>query len=157
MWCFLYLCLYQQCRQCIIDTLEDLGPDGTITNSRVIDGVTVSMSNTAGINMVALSYAPYVTDPAYYSFLNGGVRNAPANPGNVSGSRFISTYASNPDNQTGAINNIGVMRFEFSSLVNSFGFTTLDVLELDNLATNFASLTAYDSIGNILDATLLTG
>ena len=140
-----------------IDTFEDLGPDGTLANSRVIDGVTVDMSNTAGVNMIGLSYAPYVTDAAYYSFSNAGVMNQVANPANVSGQRFISTFARNPDNQTGHLNLVGILRFDFSSTVSEFGFTTLDVLEAGNAAANFALMNAYDNMGNLLDSMELIG
>jgi len=140
-----------------IDTFEDLGPDGSLANSRIIDGVNVSMSNTAGINMIALSYAPYVTDTAYDSFSNSGVMNLAANPANVSGQRFVSTFARNPDNQAGHMNTVGVLRFDFSSVVSEFGFTTLDVLEAGNTAANFALMAAYDSMDNLLDSMELTG
>lgn len=75
-----------------VDTLEDIGPDGTEVASRVIDGVTVTISVTTG-SMEARTYY----DDTPIAFGGAGGWNIPLHPENVSGNRFIRSYLSFED------------------------------------------------------------
>ncbi len=101
-----------------IDDFEDTGPNYTIVNSRVIEGVTITFSNASSLPFLSVTYF----DEGSPSFVGAddGV-NAPVDPSQVSGNRFISTA----DN----INTDMPIVFEFSSPLGVFGLTTLDVLE----------------------------
>jgi hypothetical protein len=103
-----------------IDDFEDPGPNYTVISERVIDDVTVSLSN-ARDDIFPFLLVTY-NDPSSPSFIgaNDGI-NEPANPGAVSGTRFISTA----DN----INLDMPIVFDFSIPVGVFGLTTIDVLE----------------------------
>ena len=101
-----------------IDDFEDTGPNFTIVSSRVIEGVTINLSNASGLPFLSVTYF----DEGSHSFLGAGDGvNAPADPSRVSGNRFISTA----DN----INTDMPLVFEFSTPLGVFGLTTLDVLE----------------------------
>lgn len=104
--------------QADVDELEDIGPDLTPISSRTIGDVTVTISTASGNGYWAATY----NDATTHSFTGAGdLTNAPLNPANVSGSRFIST--------TEDINHDMPIVFDFSAPVWSFGLTTLDVLE----------------------------
>lgn len=109
----------------MIDTFEDLGADGSIVSSRIIDGVEVSFSNNKGANMVALTYG----DSGVNAFVgDGGAWNTPAVPSNVSGSRFISTWTNSGINGSNAyLDGTLQLFFTFSEGIDAFGFTTIDV------------------------------
>ena len=101
-----------------VDDFEDLGANYTQIHSRVIEGVTVTLSNASGLPFLAVTYF----DSGSPSFAGAGDQvNAPLEPARVSGARFISTA----DN----INTDMPIVFEFSTPVGIFGLTTLDVLE----------------------------
>ncbi len=101
-----------------VDDLEDIGPDLTPVTTRVIGDVVVSISTASGQVYMAATY----NDATAHSFTGAGnLTNAPLNPTNVSGARFIST--------THDIAQDMPITFEFSAPVWSFGLTTLDVLE----------------------------
>jgi len=101
-----------------IDDFEDTGPNFTIVNSRVIEGVTITISNASGLPFLSMTYF----DEGSPAFVGAGDGvNAPVDPSRVSGNRFISTA----DN----INTDMPIVFEFSSPLGVFGLTTLDVLE----------------------------
>ncbi len=130
----------------IVDTLEDIGPDGSFVGSRTIGGVTVTISPTMGV-MGARTY--FSTSTVAFS---GQGPNTPLTLANVSGDRFIST---NDDTcvQTGiCFDEAAPIVFEFSSAVAGFGLTTLDLLEVQALPTTYISLTAYD----VADAVVAT-
>ncbi|MDC1018847.1 PEP-CTERM sorting domain-containing protein [Pseudomonadales bacterium] len=100
--------------------LENIGVDGSITNSVTSSGVTVNIAPASG-NMHACSYF----DSSQFCFAGQGT-NTPLNPANVSGTRFISTYAGS---HTTFIHNAAPIAFSFSETIKSFGLTTLDLLE----------------------------
>jgi hypothetical protein len=101
-----------------VDDFEDTGPNFTIVNSRVIEGITITISNASGLPFLSVTYF----DEGSHSFAGAGDEtNAPLDPSQVSGNRFISTA----DN----INTDMPIVFEFSSPLGAFGLTTLDVLE----------------------------
>jgi hypothetical protein len=101
-----------------IDDLEDTGPNFTHITTRVIDGISVTLSNSSGLPFLAVTYF----DEGSHSFLGADDQvNAPVDPAQVSGDRFISTA----DN----INVDMPIVFDFSTPVGTFGFTTIDVLE----------------------------
>ncbi|MBU8870622.1 MAG: hypothetical protein KOO60_07150 [Gemmatimonadales bacterium] len=101
-----------------IDDFENTGPNFTYVNSRVNDGVTVTISNASGLPYLSVTYF----DEGSHCFLGADdVVNAPVDPLRVSGDIFISTA----DN----INTDMPIVFEFSTPLGSFGLTTLDVLE----------------------------
>lgn len=101
-----------------VDDFEDTGPNFTIVNSRVVEGITVTISNASGLPFLSMTYF----DEGSHSFAGAGDEiNAPLDPSQVSGNRFISTA----DN----INTDMPIVFEFSSPLGAFGLTTLDVLE----------------------------
>lgn len=101
-----------------VDDFEDTGPNFTVVQTRVIEGVTVTISNASGLPFLSMTYF----DAGSNSFIgaNDGV-NAPVDPAAVSGERFISTADD--------INNDMPIVFEFSTPLGLFGLTTLDVLE----------------------------
>ncbi len=101
-----------------VDDFEDTGPNFTHVATRVIDGVTVTISNTSGLPYLSVTYF----DATSHSFAGAeDAINAPEDPSRVSGNLFISTA----DN----INTDMPITFEFSTPVGIFGLTTLDVLE----------------------------
>lgn len=101
-----------------IDDFEDTGPNYTVVSSRVIDGITVTFSNSSGLPFLSVAYF----DEGSPSFLGAGdLVNAPVDPSRVSGNRFISTADD--------INVDMPIVFDFSTPVGVFGLTTLDVLE----------------------------
>jgi hypothetical protein len=125
------------------DSLEDIGPDCTVVGSRIIDGVTVTISTHGGYGMVACTYY----DSLCYAFDGAdGQKNAPLNPGNVSGARFISSVG--PGQRFPYAQPV---IFEFDQPVTLFGLTTLDLCEDDD-PTAELSLRAYDALDNVVDS-----
>jgi hypothetical protein len=109
------------------DNLEDIGPDGTTVTTRVIDGVTVTITTAGGTPLLARTYTEGTA-----AFLGaGGQPNAPLNPTRVSGTRFISTsyYVDGDDNPLNTLSQLGYLVFEFDTPVATFGFTTIDLME----------------------------
>ena len=101
-----------------VDDFEDLGANFTVVSTRVIAGVTVTLDNARGWPFLSVGYH----DTASHSFLGAGdLVNAPDDPGNVSGSRFVSTADD--------INRDMPLTFSFDSPLGIFGLTTIDVLE----------------------------
>ena len=133
-----------------LDTLEDIGPDGTPITSRTIGGVTVSISTASGKSLEARTYFDSV--PNAFGGAGGGA-NAPAIPGNVSLTRFISTVdrAFTPNNW--AFGQVAPIIFDFSSPIQRFGLTTVDLLEGNGSLT----FRAYDAGGNIVAEQTRTG
>ena len=132
-----------------VDVLEDIGPDTTPVTTRVIDGVTVTISTGAGLQMQACTYY----DSTVYAFTGkDGAVNAPLNPGNVSGTRFISTLGTNSRFQ-----NVEPITFEFDQPVTSFGLTTLDLLEDEEDPTTTLRLEAFDAADALVDEQVRTG
>ncbi len=109
-----------------VDDLENIGANWTPITTRVIGGVTVTISTAAG-TMTARTYF----DSTSYAFTGAaGNDNAPLVPANVSGSRFISTSGQNShfmDHQP--------ITFDFSTPVGAFGLTTIDLLESGSSST----------------------
>ena len=101
-----------------VDDFEDTGPNFTVVSSRVIEGVTIDLSNASGLPFLSVTY----NDPASHCFVgaNDGI-NEPVDPSQVSGNRFISTA----DN----INLDMPIVFDFSIPLGIFGISTIDVLE----------------------------
>ena len=128
----------------IIDTLEDIGPDGTHVTSLEIAGVTVTISTADQTPMKAYTY--YESPHAFAG--KDQVGNAPLHPENVSGNRFISAQY---------INLRQPIVFTFSKPVIGFGFTTLDLLENGCHSTDFIKLEALNSNGQVVDSQTLTG
>jgi hypothetical protein len=129
-----------------LDPLEDIGPDITTITTRTIGDVTVTISNATGNPYWAATYY----DDTVPSFLGAGDQtNAPLNPANVSGTRFIST--------TEDINLDMPIVFEFSAPVWSFGLTTLDVLEdVETSADAEVRLQGFNG-DNLVDEHVRTG
>jgi len=101
-----------------VDDFEGTEPNFTNVNSRVIEGITVTISNASGLPYLLVTYF----DEGSHSFVGADDQvNAPLDPSRVSGTRFISTA----DN----INTDMPIVFEFSTPLGVFGLTTLDVLE----------------------------
>ena len=132
-----------------VDGLEDIGPDNTPVTTRLIDGVTVTISTDTGLQMQACTYY----DSTARAF-NGKdlADNAPLNPGNVSGTRFISTLGANSRFQ-----NVEPITFEFDQPVTSFGLTTLDLLEDEEDPTTTLRLQAFDASDALVDEQVRTG
>lgn len=101
-----------------VDDFEDTAPNYTPVASRVIDDITVSISNSRDWPFLLVTYF----DDDSHCFLGAeDVVNAPADPALVSGERFISTADD--------INLDLPIVFEFSIPVGIFGLKTVDVLE----------------------------
>lgn len=133
----------------VIDTLEDIGPNGAVVTSRLIGGIEVTID--AGAN--AGVYANTYFDPSLHYFSGphsacGSTCNDPLDPTNVSGNRFIGGY---PDGTPTFENRVPSYTFEFSSNLSGFGLTTIDLLENNGGDTDWITLTAYNSLGAILD------
>ena len=125
-----------------IDTLENIGADGTPVTSRIIGDVVVDISTSAGINLGARTYFDN-SPPSFHGAGSG--RNAPLNPGNVSGTRFIST--SNLNLSSGNFVQVRPIVFRFSKPILGFGLTTLDLLENSVTASSRITLEARDASG----------
>lgn len=124
------------------DQLEDIGPDGTPVTSRTLDGVTVTITPQGGLPLTARTY-----DADTLAAFNGGdhQRNRPLNPGDVSGTRFIS----NVGDTINFVNAQPIM-FEFDQPVSVFGLTTLDLLEDGEVGAEI-KLQAFDQAGSLID------
>jgi hypothetical protein len=110
----------------VVDDLEDIGPDCTPVLTRVIGGVTVTITTQNETVMSARTYYPYYDPNDYcYAFVgHESIDNAPLSPDNVTATRFISTIDSNlwfPEAEP--------IVFQFDSPVSAFGLTTVDLLE----------------------------
>ena len=131
-----------------VDDLESIGPDLTPVTTRIIEGVTVTISTAQGSDLLARTYG---VPPA--AFLgSGGLDNVPLNPENISGERFISS--------SGFIGGFDVFEpiiFEFSEPVTAFGFTTIDLFEDGAPPTDFLSLRAFDEPGEVVNEHVRTG
>jgi len=131
----------------VLDTLEDIGADGTIVDYRNIGSVGVDISVGTGEPMRAFTY--FVSDPWAFAGLYG-VKNAPLNPGNVSGERFIS------GSLVAGFEHHNPVIFDFSSPIQTFGLTVIGLLESGAPYTNYLSLIAYDAVGNTVDVQTIT-
>ncbi len=132
----------------IVDTLEDIGPDGTPVASRSLSGITIGIATTGAAQMAAFTYN--VANPKAFDGA-GGSSNVPLNPGNVSGSRFIAGLDSGIEFDQPIV-------FTFSEGVLGFGLTTLDLLEgPGGLPSFFVALEARDAQGTVLDIQTRTG
>ena len=124
------------------DGLEDIGPDCTVVGSRLMDGVTVTISSEGGFDMLARTY----NDSGCFAFNGADLEvNAPLFPENVSGTRFMSTHVPGcwfPD--------IEPIIFEFDRPIMLFGLSTLDLCESGDESAE-VSLVAYDSLSNAVD------
>jgi|LGOV01.1.fsa_nt_gb hypothetical protein len=129
----------------ITDTLEDIGSDGTEIETRVMGSVTVTISTSGLAPMVAQTY--FNTATKAFDGHNGTL-NAPLVPGNVSGTRFISSNTGIPNAQP--------IIFDFSEGVFGFGLTTLDLLESPN-SNEFVTLEARNLQGSIIDSQTRNG
>jgi hypothetical protein len=116
--CTLFLLILAGAAMAGIDDFEDPGPNYTVISERVIEGITITLSNARGWPFLLVTY----NDPSSHCFVgaNDGI-NAPADPAGVSGTRFISTADD--------INLDMPIVFDFSTPVGIFGLTTIDVLE----------------------------
>ena len=128
-----------------IDTLEDIGPNGSTITQRLIDGVLVDITVGSGGSLIAGTYY----DPSFFLF--GGAteylnrNNDPLNPSSVSLDRFVNINVG-----SGNIY-FPPLTFDFSSPISEFGLTTIDLLENKTGADDWVTFYAYDSHGNILD------
>ena len=130
-----------------VDMLEDIGPDGTPVLSRTIAGVEVTMSS-AGGPLGARTY--YDSDPLAFGGIGGALNNSPLVPSNVSLYRFLRT--------DGAFEGeVLPISFEFSSPIESFGLTTLDLLEYGEPDEATVEIRAYDASDILLDEMVRTG
>ncbi len=131
-----------------VDDLETIGPDLTPVTQRIIDGVTVTISTTAGVDLLARTYG--VLPSAFGGA--GGADNEPLNPGNVSGSRFISSSGF-----AGGFDSVQPIIFEFSAPLVSFGLTTIDLLEDGAPSSDFVVLRAFDTTNTLVAEVLRAG
>jgi hypothetical protein len=115
---------------CAVDGLEDIGDNNTEVTSRIINGITVTISTETGITKAKT----YNGGPTAFTG-HGGV-NVPLNPANVSGTRFISASMASLD----YFEDVQPITFIFSSRITSFGLTTLDLLEANVGATETLKL-----------------
>ena len=131
------------------DTLEDLPEDGTPIHQRVIDGVTVSISNENGDPLFAATYDDCT--PAIFGGVDGAC-NVPLNRSQVSGRRFIGRC--DPPA-------LVTLFFELDPPATAFGLTTLDLLETssdpDDHDDMVLSLVAYDVDGIMVDIHIRQG
>ena len=126
------------------DDLETIGADGTSVTSRVVGGITVAI-------VPGLTAGTYFDQtPVIFFGPAGGVgtANDPLTPANVSGDRFIGgtfTVLTGP------------ITFSFSSPLNQFELTTLDMLEDGESSTAQVTLSAFDSSNFLLDQQIRVG
>ena len=128
----------------VVDDLEDIGPDCEfVVTTRVIGGVTVTIFTQGETSMTARTY--YDGTCLAFGGYDGG-DNAPLNPENVSGMRFISSSGPSglPDAQP--------IIFELDAPVSSFGLTTLDLLEFCDTVDPTLTLRGFNALGNEVDA-----
>ena len=130
-----------------VDDFEDLSP-GTIVTSRIIDGVTVTLSTDNARRPFRVGTYGDPNPILAFSGLNDQ-DNAPLNPGNVSGSQFISTLTNDPP-FTG-FDSATPITFTFSQPVVSFELTTLDVLEEGVSSDVIVLLRAFDDSDTEMD------
>lgn len=126
-----------------LDSLEDIGVDGSAFESRMIDGVSVLLATARGAAICA-TYCD--SSPLMFSGTPDCTsQNYPAQPANVSGTRFIG----GPD---GGFIHAQPFEFVFSEPVAAFGLTTLDLLEQGdpNGDRAYVSLVAFDVEGNVV-------
>ncbi|MDJ0581370.1 hypothetical protein [Crocosphaera sp.] len=137
-----------------VDTLEDIGVNGTVVNSRTIGDVEVNISTRNNRDIFAKTY--FDNSTIAFAFVGAnGQSNAPFNPANVSGSHFISTVL------TGDVNSffdqVKPITFSFSEPILGFGLTTIDLLEPGVTSNNFLSLSVFDASNNLIDSQIRTG
>ena len=145
-----FLLMIESYAQLTIDDLEDIGPNCSVVTTRIIDGVTVTITTQGGYPMLANTY----NDSTCLAFSGADDEpNTPLNPGNVSGTRFIS-HSNYP-------NNLGFPQaqpiiFLFNQPVTFFGLTTLDLCENNDLGAEL-KLQAFDNSNNLIDEHIRTG
>ncbi|WP_200345615.1 hypothetical protein [Halochromatium glycolicum] len=132
----------------ITDTLEDIGPDGAAVEVRSIGGISVFINPSDGLVMEGRTYFDS-TPQAFAGPAHNATPNVPLHPGNVSGTRFIST-ANSSNSPIRPIDWVEPIVFDFSSPVFGFGITTLDLLENGVLATDFVTFEARDINGSLV-------
>ena len=136
------------------DGLENIGADGALVSSRTIGGVTVGI--TTAIDATDPMEARTYFDGSPRAFAGAGnADNAPLNPSNVSGTRFIST--SRHFNTQTRLGNASPVVFSFSTAIAGFGFTTLDLLESITPAGRTVTLEALNSASAVVASMSLTG
>jgi hypothetical protein len=134
------------------DDFEDIGLDGSAVTTRVIDGVTVTITTGDGTPFLARTYNVGIA-----AFRGAGdSSNAPLNPGNLSGTRFISTsyYPEGSVYAVKRLDSVMELVFEFDRPVAAFGFTTIDLAEGPVIGSDPAgelTLVALDSANQPLD------
>lgn len=124
-----------------VDTFEDLGADGTPVPSRVLEGITITLSNAGATPLTARTYGSG-TDVAFTGA--GGGTNVPKYPEQVSGTRFISASEGSDTFNTDA-----PIVFTLSEPVAAFGLTTLDLME-SFAGTHHVVLRAFDGGGAVV-------
>jgi len=128
-----------------IDTLENIGPNGSTITQRIIGNVTVDLTVGSGGSLVAGTYY----DSSFFLF--GGAteslnrNNDPLNPSNVSLSRFFRVSG------VSATSHVAPIIFDFSAPIKEFGLTTIDLLENKGGGDDWVTIYAYDRNGNIVD------
>jgi len=132
----------------VVDELEDIGANQTEITSRIINGITVNFSTKTGITKTKR----YNGGGTAFTGHNGQV-NAPLNPANVSGTRFISASMASRD----YFEDVQPITFIFSSRITSFGLTTLDLLETNVGSTETVRLLAFRSNGILVAHQTRTG
>ena len=105
-----------------------------VVTERTIEGVTITLSIANGFLLGAHTYF----DGTPLAF---GGPNAPGTPENVSLTRFISTL----DASFGA-----AIAFEFSAPVTQFGITTIDLLQVGSIASEFIALVKDSSLASVI-------
>lgn len=135
----------------VVDDLDNIGEDCSSVTTRVIGGVTVSISTQAGYDLTARTYDD--SECRAFSGLNNAA-NAPLNPAQVSLPRFISSCGP----EGGCFPDPNAVIFDLDAPVTFFQLTTIDLLELDcQPDTVTLTLTAWDSAGEIVHTDSRTG
>ena len=144
-----FLLMIESYSSAAIDDLEDIGSNCAPVTIRVIDGVTVTISTQGGYPITARTYY----DSTCLAFLGANDEpNAPLNPGNVSGTRFISSYL---DSLIGFPQAQPVI-FQFDQPVTFFGLTTIDLCENQDPVADL-KLQAFDYSDVLIDEHVRSG
>ena len=133
-----------------LDDLGDIGVDGTTVTERTIYGTTVDIDFTTG-TMTARTYGsgPTAFDGA------GGSSNVLLDPDSVSGAlgRFVSTSSAT----SGYFSDVTPIDFTFSTPIQSFGLTTVDLMETGLPVAETVTFRAYNSSDVLVAEQIRTG
>jgi len=139
-------CVVGPAQAAVVDTLEDIGADGTAVTQRILDGVTFTITTAAG-PLEAATYFGFDTDMDAFGGAFGDA-DRPLFPNNVSAEKFLSVLD---------IDLAAPIVFTFSSPIQGFGLTTLDLLEVGVPPDDWIRLSAFDQADQLVDEDVITG